>query len=237
MNNKSYSSNLGSGIQVFISAIYAIPDNSGYYIVGPPGTSYKICRYLHGQSSIKCQTIPSISSFILSILRISSDRFFLTGWNSGDGFYCTMTDLTFGSSQINWGVSMKRLSNYSYCPLFNGAALSSDKSKIYVLLPFGKVSITSNSTNTTYAYDLNLYFVTLSAATGSVVGSIYLTDNGGYSVHGAAMSGDYVVAPFNSLFSFGSTFLMFYNTATSTFSFKAFSGNLYFPNYHQIADK
>ena len=33
----------------------------------------------------------------------------------------------------------------------------------------------------------------MSATTGSVVGTVYMTDNGGYMVYGAAMNGDYVV--------------------------------------------
>ena len=70
-----------------------------------------------------------------------------------------MMDVTFGSSQINWGSSMKSVSNKSFTPWFNGATLSSDKSKIYVIIPFGKVSYTSNNSNSTYAFDLNLYFV------------------------------------------------------------------------------
>ena len=148
-----------------------------------------------------------------------------------------MMDITFGSSQINWGVSMKSVSNSSFTPWFHGAALSSDKSKIYVIFPFGKVSSTSNNSNSTNTFDLNLYFVTLSATTGSVLGSIYKTDNGGYFVNGAAMSGDYVVAPFYSYSSYMSSFLMFFNTATSSFSFKLFSGALYYPIYHPIADK
>lgn len=53
----------------------------------------------------------------------------MSGWNSGNGLYCTMMDLTFGSSQINWGVSMKGLSNTSICGTFNGAALSSENQK------------------------------------------------------------------------------------------------------------
>ena len=237
-NNKLYSSNLGSGYSAFFSSMYAIPDNSGYYIIGAPGSSYsQICRYLHGQSSIQCQTITSISSLIFSSLRLSSDRFYISGWAYDKGSYYTMMDVTFGSSQINWGASMKSVSNKSFTPWFNGATLSSDKSKIYVIIPFGKVSYTSNNSNSTYAFDLNLYFVTLSATTGSVIGSVYKTDNGGYFVYGAAMSGDYVVSPFYSYSSSFSSFLMFFNTATSSFTFKLFSGFLYFPVYHPIADK
>ena len=70
-----------------------------------------------------------------------------------------MIDVTFGSSQINWGVSIKSLSSGSFTSVVSGAALSTDKSKIYVILPFGKVSSTNNSTNNTYNLDLNLYFI------------------------------------------------------------------------------
>ena len=51
------------------------------------------------------------------------------------------------------------------------------------------------------------------------------------------MVGDYVVAPFYSYSSIAATFVMFFNTVSSSFSFKLFSGGLYFPVYHQIADK
>ena len=218
--------------------MYAIPDNSGYYIIGAPGYSYsQICRYLHGQSTIQCQTITSLSSLIFSSVRLSSDRFYISGWAYDRSSYYTMMDVTFGSSQINWGASMKSVSNNSFTPYINGAVLSSDKSKIYVVTPFGKVSGTSNNSNYTFTFDLNIYFVTLSATTGSVVGSIYKTDNGGYFVYGAAMSGDYVVAPFYSYSSTLSSYLMFFNTATSSFSFKLFFGAMYFPVYHPIADK
>ena len=236
--NKSYSSNLGSGYSSVDSTMYVISDNSGYYIIGAPGNSYsQICRYLHGQSSIKCQTITSISSSIFSSLRLSSDRFYICGWAYDKSSYYTMMDVTFGSSQINWGASMKSVSNNSFTPYTNGAVLSSDKSKIYVLTPFGKVSSSKNNSNYTYTLDSNIYFLTLSATSGSVVGSIYMTDNGGYYVYGATLSGGYVVAPFISLYSTFTSFLMFFNTATSSFSFKFFLGLMYFPVHHPITDK
>ena len=54
---------------------------------------------------------------------------------------------------------MKSVSNNSFTPYINGAVLSSDKSKIYVVTPFGKVSGTSNNSNYTFTFDLNIYFV------------------------------------------------------------------------------
>ena len=197
--------------------MYAIPDNSGYYFLGSFSAKYlNLCRYLHGQSSIQCQTITNFDNGVFSTFRISSDRFYFSGFSYNNISYYTMIDITFGTSQINWGVSMKCLSCNEFLPKFHGAALSSDKSKIYVIIPLGKVTQTISSTNSsTLTLDLDLYFVTLSETTGSVVGSIYMTNNGGYYVLGATVSGDYVVAPFLAATSGASTFLMLFNTATS----------------------
>ena len=148
-----------------------------------------------------------------------------------------MIDVTFGSSQINWGASIKSLSSSSFTSVLHGSALSSDKSKIYVILPFGKASGTNSNTNYTYTLDLNLYFITLSTTTGSVAGTIYMTNSGAYYVNKAILIGDYVVASFGIYLSVNSTFLMFFNTATSSFSFKLVNVGLSFSVYHPIANK
>ena len=116
---------------------------------------------MHNQSIIQCQKIMNISFSIFSTIRASSDRFYLTGYGIDSSAYYTMMDITFGSSQINWGVSMKSLSNISFTSYINGAALSTDKSKVYVIIPFGKLSGTNKNSNSTYTIDLNLYFIIL----------------------------------------------------------------------------
>ena len=151
-----------------------------------------------------------------------------------------MIDVTFGSSQINWGISMDSLSSeYILALMWNGAALSLDKSKIYVMHVLGQTSSYENSNNTSvYTYDLSIFFITLNSTSGSVIGSIYKTNNGFYAMRGAAISGDYVVAPFETfIFSSNSICLMIFNTVTSSFSFKLHLGYIILPIYHPISDK
>ena len=78
MNNDSYSKTFGDGRIMIFNSLYVIPDNSGYYFtLSNHDSDSQICRYLHGQSSIQCQTITGMSNYILFSLRISSDRFFI----------------------------------------------------------------------------------------------------------------------------------------------------------------
>ena len=197
--------------------------NLGYYFIGDLTSYSTICKYLQGQSSSKCQTINLISSSGFSSVSLSSNQFYVSGKLYSDKNKITMAKITYGSSSFDWGISIQSSANKSSSNGFQGVVLSSDKSKLYIVFPFGSITFTE-------AYTLNVdqtvYFITLSASTGSSIGTSYKLNSGASMTYGAVLAGDYLVAPFFSYSSKNLSFLILYNTATSVFSFKYINGFL-----------
>ena len=56
-----------------------------------------------------------------------------------------MAKITYGSSSFDWGVSIQSSSGKNASSAFQGVVLSSDKSKLYIVFPFGSFTYTDAS--------------------------------------------------------------------------------------------
>ena len=229
-----YSTEFGSISTISSINIYAIPGNLGYYFIGDLTRYSTICKYLQGQSSSKCQTIYSISSSGFSSIILSSNQFYVSGELYSDNKKLILAKITYGSSSFDWGVSIQSSSGKNASSAFQGVVLSSDKSKLYIVFPFGSFTYTDASG---LNVDQIVYFITLSASTGSSIGTSYKLSSGASMTYGAVLAGDYLVSPFYSYSSKLLSFFIIYNTATSVFSFKYFNGFLCFPTFSSVTNK
>ena len=140
-------------------------------------------------------------------LMLSSTQFFLIGIGPFPN-PLNMYKLTFSSTFVDWANKIV-CSPSGWGSYVSESIMSQDGLTIYSFFLFGLVS---------QSY---LYYAALSVSTGSVIGNRYKSSVSVQFVWGWAFNGDYFVATTANPSS-----LIIYNTYTSTFLIKSFSGSL-----------
>lgn len=138
---------------------------------------------------------------------LSSTQFFIAGTATSGTAHLKMYKVTFSNTSVDWANQM--LCSGSWTAFYSGSMLSDDGSIIYSYFSFG---ISSR----------NMYFISQSVTSGSVIGSRYKSSVTVMYIFGSVLNGDYALATTN-----GPNVLVIFSLSTSTFTIKNFSGNLY----------
>ena len=198
--------------------LHLFSDNSGFIFIGKI-SDMAIWKYLFSQTGItSCQEITTLYTYGYGQLKLSNTQLFLTGADRNSPYNFHAFKITFGSSTSDW--SKKILwptNNWRLYP--SESLLSQDSSLIYSFFSYGDPSF--------------WYFVKFNASDGNVIGSKYKSNLGCPWLIGSAQNGYYLVA---STFS-TSAVLLFYNTITSTFSWKDYNGKLYQIANEQLSER
>ena len=186
-------------------------DNSGYYYAAKDGSNYvTICKYLFSSStSASCQQLTNFSQRAYGQLKLSDTQFF-TYAHDPSTYDLHFYKFTFANTSPDW--SMKILCTSNPCSSKSGIShLSSDSSTIYSAFIYG------STTGSAYY----VYYTTFSASSGSVLSTRYKSNVTCTDFSGSAKSGDYIVAGLDC----SSMYLVIINIASTSFTFKAFSGS------------
>ena len=157
-------------------------------------------------STAQWQEISSIYMYPYGQLMLSSNKFFLLGVDPNNPSPMYMVKTTFGSLSADWTNIMPWSSGVCSAEV-SDSLLNSDGSLIYSIFPYG---------STKY-----IYFTILNSTDGSLIGSVYKSNNSCTSVYGIVQSGYYLAVTWE----WTDYFLILLNTISMIFTWKAFNLN------------
>ena len=158
--------------------IWPFFDGSGIFTFGSKSAVATIWKYSFLTSSGEYQIISNILNGY-GLLRLSENQFFLLGANKYTSDL-QMLKITFSTTSVNW-VNTLTCSSLPWTAFYSESLLSTDSSAIYSLFIYRISSV---------AY---LYFASLDAFSGNVIGSRYKSDNSVGNVYGSALNGNYII--------------------------------------------
>ena len=206
MHNYSYSSFINGSFNGI--KIHTISSNLGYFIIGKDTTTSKIIiwKFLFNSSpNTECKRMLTIDQAAKGQLILSDSELFVLGYYPTFPYPLLMYKYTFGNTSLDWANQMT-CSGSGW--LWSNSASLLFNNQILTFFSYGST--------------LFVYFVAVSASSGTVMSSRYRSSTSWSNVYGISQSGKYVVA---TVYWTPSQYLVILNTDTFQFTSKQFSGS------------
>ena len=190
---------------------FILSDNSGYFIFGrnSDSNSPSICKYLFSiTESAYCQEISSLTQFVKAQLMLSNSEFFFIGSKPTTSYDLHFYKITYGSSHADWSKKMLCASAWSIGS--SETIVHTDNKKFYNYYMFGTSP--------------NFYvgIVAFNLTNGDIIGSRYYSDIIWTAFTGSTIKDGEVLTTVKWG---GVSFIMIFNTSTSTFLIYKFNGS------------
>lgn len=130
-------------------------------------------------TSISCQELATQFMSLWAVMNLSGDQFFFITAETSLPNYLWLYKATYGSTSTTWSSKWTSPSASSSQDR-SEAVLSSDSSQIYAFFTYGDL--------------IYMFFVTLNATNGNIIGSRYKSNESGWQVNSAKLFTSYVVA-------------------------------------------
>ena len=165
--------------------------------------------------STQWHEITTINSFGFGKIKINDNQYFLSGADPNSPYDLHFYKLTYGNTAVDWA-------NKLSCP--SGTWTSARSESI--------INFNSNQSATSLIYHFfiygntqYMYFATFNLSNGAVTGNQYISSISWAYVYGSTKTGDFIVVTF---YWQSHPYLLLYNTITSQFIVKLFSGGFLF---------
>ena len=201
----NYSSNLYSYSYI---DILMLANNAGYYIIpssGSSGGNPYLWKYLFSTSlSAQCRLMNSLYYYNFGQWILTNDKVFIAG-SYNDPYYFCYYKITFANTALDWARKFTWTSGWG--TYYSETIVDSTNTYIYI---FNYIQTPTTRT----------YFITLTIADGSSVGSRYMSISSLGIIYGLAQSGNYLMATWE----YG---VVVVDLTSFTFTIKTFSEKLY----------
>ena len=191
--------------------LFLMSANQGFYVVTKDSTAgiFRIYKYTFAPAQLTYQTIATSYDYGHESLMLSDTQLFVIS-TGASALNISFNKITFESNSAEWtGTLVWPTSSWSIG--FSETLLSSDNSKLYIFA----------------AYENNqlIYFISISMADGSQLGTWYKSNSNIRSIQGSVQYGNYIVVSFYDVSNTESYQLMILNVSQSKFILKKFTGS------------
>ena len=205
MGNKNYLQN--NNDQNFAHFMRGLRQMLLRYIIPKSGGYPYLWKYMFSTSlSAQCQLMNSLYFNNYGQWILSNDKVFIAGSHPVSPYYFHYYKITFGNTALDWVSKFSWTSGWGTS--YSETIVDSTNTYIYI---FNYIQVSSTT---------RTYFIILSIADGSTVGSRYMSSSSLGIINGLAQSGNYLMATWDSG-------VVIVDLTSFTFTIKTFSEKLY----------